>query len=89
MPASLAEPTQESKRRETNRLAFNGESMRKILAVDWGRAALGLAVSDDLGLTAQGLARLPRVSQSKDIEAIGGLVLIALGLKILIQHCFF
>ena len=48
--------------------------MRKILAVDWGRATLGLAVSDDLGLTAQGLTRLPRVSQSKAIEAIGGYV---------------
>jgi len=48
--------------------------MRKILAVDWGRATLGLAVSDDLGVTAQGLARLPRVSQSKDIEAIGAYV---------------
>ena len=45
--------------------------MPKILAVDWGRATLGLAVSDDLGLTAQGLASLSRVSETQDVEAIG------------------
>lgn len=45
--------------------------VRKILAVDWGRATLGLAVSDDLGLTAQGLASLPRVGEPQDVEAIG------------------
>jgi len=45
--------------------------MRKILAVDWGRATLGLAVSDDLGLTAQGLASLSRVGEPQDVEAIG------------------
>ncbi len=48
--------------------------MPKILAVDWGRATLGLAVSDDLGVTAQGLTSLPRVSESKDVEAIGAYV---------------
>ncbi|MBI2001226.1 MAG: Holliday junction resolvase RuvX [candidate division NC10 bacterium] len=48
--------------------------MRKILAVDWGRATLGLAVSDDLGLTAQGLTSLPRVGETKDVEAIGAFV---------------
>ena len=48
--------------------------MAKILAVDWGKAQLGLAVSDDLGVTAQGLSSLPRVSETKDIEAIGAYV---------------
>jgi putative pre-16S rRNA nuclease len=48
--------------------------MPKILAVDWGRATLGLAVSDDLGITAQGLTSLPRVSESKDLEAISAYV---------------
>lgn len=48
--------------------------MPKILAVDWGRATLGLAVSDDLGITAQGLASLPRVSESKDLETISSYV---------------
>jgi putative Holliday junction resolvase len=45
--------------------------MPKILAVDWGRATLGLAVSDELGLIAQGLASLPRVGETQEIEAIG------------------
>jgi len=45
--------------------------MAKFLAVDWGKARLGLAVSDDLGITAQGLSSLPRVSESADIDAIG------------------
>jgi putative Holliday junction resolvase len=49
-------------------------AMPKILAVDWGRATLGLAVSDELEITAQGLTSLPRVSESKDLEAIGAYV---------------
>jgi putative Holliday junction resolvase len=48
--------------------------MTKILGVDWGRATLGLAVSDDLGLTAQGLTSLRRVSEAKAVEAIGGYI---------------
>jgi len=39
--------------------------------VDWGRTTLGLAVSDELGLIAQGLASLPRVGEAQDVEAIG------------------
>jgi putative Holliday junction resolvase len=46
--------------------------MQKILAVDWGRAILGLAVSDDLGLIAQGLPSLPRTNAARDVEVIGG-----------------
>jgi len=42
----------------------------KILAVDWGRVVLGLAVSDELGLTAQGLASLPRAGEAADLAAI-------------------
>lgn len=48
--------------------------MSKILGVDWGRVTLGLAVSDDLGITAQGLTSLPRVSEAKDVEAIGAFI---------------
>lgn len=48
--------------------------MSKVLAVDWGRATLGLAVSDELGVTARGLASLPRVGQLQDIEAIGAYI---------------
>ncbi len=48
--------------------------MAKILAVDWGRSRLGLAVSDGLGITAQGLTSLPRVNETRDVEAIGGYI---------------
>lgn len=44
--------------------------MPKTLAVDWGRAKLGLAVSDDLGITAQALASLPRTDEARDLAAI-------------------
>ncbi|HYL82025.1 MAG TPA: Holliday junction resolvase RuvX [Candidatus Acidoferrum sp.] len=48
--------------------------MVKILAVDWGRVMLGLAVSDDLGVTAQGLVSLPRTGEARDVEAIGAYI---------------
>ena len=48
--------------------------MSKILAVDWGRATLGLAVSDELGIIAQGLTSLPRVSETRDLEAISAYI---------------
>lgn len=48
--------------------------MSKILAIDWGRSTLGLAVSDELGITAQPLTSLPRVGESRDVEAIGAYV---------------
>lgn len=48
--------------------------MSKILAVDWGRATLGLAVSDELGIIAQGLTSLPRVSEARDLEAISAYI---------------
>jgi putative holliday junction resolvase len=48
--------------------------MEKFLAVDWGRVMLGLAVSDDLGVTAQGLVSLPRKGEARDVEAIGAYI---------------
>ncbi len=42
----------------------------KVLAVDWGWAKYGLAVSDDLGLTAQGLGTFPRRSDAQMLDAI-------------------
>jgi putative Holliday junction resolvase len=44
--------------------------MPKTLAVDWGRARLGLAVSDELGIIAQGLASLPRTGEERDLQTI-------------------
>ncbi len=46
--------------------------MPKILAVDWGWVRLGLAVSDDLGLTAQGLGNISRTSEAQALDAIEG-----------------
>lgn len=48
--------------------------MPKILAIDWGRSTLGVAVSDELGITAQGLTGLRRVNQARDVEAIGAYI---------------
>jgi putative Holliday junction resolvase len=42
----------------------------KVLAIDWGWAKYGLAVSDDLGLTAQGLGTFVRGSETKMLDAI-------------------
>jgi putative pre-16S rRNA nuclease len=40
----------------------------RILAIDFGMRRMGLAVSDELGITAQGLATLERTSLRKDVE---------------------
>ncbi len=55
----------------------------KILAVDWGWAKYGLAVSDDLGLTAQGLGAFPRRSEAQMLDAIAEQVC-ALGVKAIV-----
>lgn len=43
----------------------------RILALDFGLARIGLAVSDALGLTAQGLPTLERTNKRADLERIG------------------
>lgn len=43
----------------------------RILAIDFGLRRIGLAVSDALGITAQGLPTLHRTAIRKDIEYIG------------------
>ncbi len=42
----------------------------RILAIDFGLRRIGLAVSDALGITAQGLPTLQRTATRKDIEYI-------------------
>lgn len=46
----------------------------KVLAVDWGWAKYGLAVSDDLGLTAHGLGTFSRRSEAQMLDAIAAQV---------------
>ncbi len=46
----------------------------RVLAIDFGLKRFGLAVSDALGITAQGLPSLERKRLEKDLEHIGKLV---------------
>lgn len=42
----------------------------RILALDLGKKRIGLAISDELGITAQGLDTLERNGRREDIEAL-------------------
>jgi putative holliday junction resolvase len=46
------------------------EKPRRILAVDYGRKRIGLALSDALGLTAQPLTTLTRVNRQTDLRRL-------------------
>jgi putative Holliday junction resolvase len=48
---------------------------RRILALDLGKKRIGLALSDELGLTAQGLKTLEREGRRDDIETLRKLAL--------------
>ena len=42
----------------------------RILGLDYGRKRIGVAVCDELGMTAQGLAVIERKNKKKDLEAL-------------------
>ena len=44
--------------------------VRRILALDLGRKRIGLALSDELGITAQGLETMERTGRRDDVEAL-------------------
>ena len=46
----------------------------RVLALDFGKKRIGLAVSDELGLTAQGLDTLRRTRIREDLDALARLV---------------
>jgi putative Holliday junction resolvase len=46
----------------------------RILAIDYGKKRFGLAISDPLGLTAQGLPTLVSQGRQKDLEQIARVV---------------
>jgi putative Holliday junction resolvase len=46
----------------------------RVLAVDWGRRRIGLAVSDPLGITAQGLPTLEVFESADPVEAVARVV---------------
>jgi putative Holliday junction resolvase len=43
---------------------------KRILALDLGKKRIGVAVSDELGFTAQGLPNIERTNKRADLEAI-------------------
>jgi putative holliday junction resolvase len=47
-----------------------GSKARRILAVDYGRKRIGLALSDELGLTAQPLLTLARTNRRDDLRRL-------------------
>jgi putative Holliday junction resolvase len=47
----------------------------RILALDLGKNRIGLAISDELGITAQGLSTLARRNKRADLAALGTLAL--------------
>jgi putative holliday junction resolvase len=47
---------------------------RRILALDLGKKRIGLAISDPLGITAQGLPNLNRTNKRSDLAALDALV---------------
>jgi putative holliday junction resolvase len=49
-------------------------SKGRILALDLGKKRIGLALSDPLGITAQGLPTLERTTIREDIAALGKLI---------------
>ena len=46
----------------------------RILALDLGKRRIGLAVSDELGITAQGLPTLHRVNKRTDLAALARVI---------------
>ena len=46
----------------------------RILALDLGKRRIGLAISDELGITAQGLSTLERRNKRTDLAVLGALV---------------
>ncbi|MBI1786154.1 MAG: Holliday junction resolvase RuvX [Acidobacteria bacterium] len=48
--------------------------LMRILALDLGKRRIGLAVSDELGITAQGLPTLERINMRRDLGALARLV---------------
>ncbi|MBN2255587.1 MAG: Holliday junction resolvase RuvX [Deltaproteobacteria bacterium] len=46
----------------------------RILCIDYGDRRIGVAVCDELGLTAQGLATIVRKDMKSDLDAIGAYI---------------
>jgi putative Holliday junction resolvase len=53
-----------------NRAVADEKKPNRILALDVGNRRIGLAVTDELGITAQGLRTLERTSKRRDMETL-------------------
>jgi len=53
-----------------NRAVAEEKKSNRILALDVGMRRIGLAVTDELGVTAQGLRTLERTSRRRDLETL-------------------
>ena len=53
-----------------NRAVADEKKLNRILALDVGNRRIGLAVTDELGITAQGLRTLERTSKRRDMETL-------------------
>lgn len=51
-----------------------GLQTQRILALDLGKKRIGLAISDPLGITAQGMPNLNRTNKRSDLEALERLI---------------
>ncbi len=51
-----------------------GPQNHRILALDLGKKRIGLAISDPLGITAQGMPNLNRTTKRSDLDALERLV---------------
>ena len=49
-------------------------SRGRVLGLDFGKRRIGLALSDELGLTAQGLPTLQRTNKAQDLDALRRLI---------------
>jgi len=51
-----------------------GPPTHRILALDLGKKRIGIAISDPLGITAQGMPNLTRTNKRSDLEALQQLI---------------
>jgi len=67
------QPYNEIDRKSARQRAMQPNRPGRILALDYGRSRIGLAVSDELGLTAQGLETLERKNIREDLARLAAL----------------
>ncbi len=54
--------------------SYYGSAAGRLLALDVGSRTIGLAISDPLGITAQGLPTLRRTSKRADLQSLADLI---------------